>query len=142
MCIRDSRIVVPLERVSQGFKDISMSFQTNPLTKDLIAMKNENAIARSVKNIVFTNPGEKFFNPKFGSRVTESLFENADDLTAIEIQTQIKESIQGYEPRVNLRSVDANANIDGNSFDVIIIYDIIGSDIPTQQLEFVLQPTR
>ena len=133
---------MPLERVSQGFKDISMSFQTNPLTKDLIAMKNENAIARSVKNIVFTNPGEKFFNPKFGSRVTESLFENADDLTAIEIQTQIKESIQGYEPRVNLRSVDANANIDGNSFDVIIIYDIIGSDIPTQQLEFVLQPTR
>lgn len=133
---------MPLERVSQGFKDISMSFQTNPLTKDLIAMKNENAIARSVKNIVFTNPGEKFFNPKFGSRVTESLFENADDLTAIEIQTQIKESIQGYEPRVNLRSVDANANIDGNSFDVVIIYDIIGSDIPTQQLEFVLQPTR
>ena len=133
---------MPLERVSQGFKDISMSFQTNPLTKDLIAMKNENAIARSVKNIVFTNPGEKFFNPKFGARVTESLFENADDLTAIEIQTQIKESIQGYEPRVNLRSVDANANIDGNSFDVIIIYDIIGSDIPTQQLEFVLQPTR
>ena len=133
---------MPLERVSQGFKDISMSFQTNPLTKDLIAMKNENAIARSVKNIVFTNPGEKFFNPKFGSRITESLFENADDLTAIEIQTQIKESIQGYEPRVNLRSVDANANIDGNSFDVVIIYDIIGSDIPTQQLEFVLQPTR
>ena len=133
---------MPLERVSQGFKDISMSFQTNPLTKDLIAMKNENAIARSVKNIVFTNPGEKFFNPKFGSRITESLFENADDLTAIEIQTQIKESIQGYEPRVNLKSVDANANIDGNSFDVVIIYDIIGSDIPTQQLEFVLQPTR
>ena len=94
------------------------------------------------QNIVFTNPGEKFFNPKFGSRITESLFENADDLTAIEIQTQIKESIQGYEPRVNLKSVDANANIDGNSFDVVIIYDIIGSDIPTQQLEFVLQPTR
>ena len=104
---------MPLERISQGFKDISMSFQTNPLTKDLIAMKNENAIARSVKNIVFTNPGEKFFNPRFGSRITDSLFENADDLTAIEIQTQIEESINRYEPRVNLKSVDANANIDG-----------------------------
>jgi phage baseplate assembly protein W len=133
---------VPLERISQGFKDISMSFQTNPLTKDLIAMKNENAIARSVKNIVFTNPGEKFFNPRFGSRITESLFENADDLTAIEIQTQIEESIKRYEPRVNLKSVDAFADIDGNSFDVVIVYDIIGADIPTQQLEFVLQPTR
>ena len=133
---------MPLERISQGFKDISMSFQTNPLTSDLIAMKNENAIARSVKNIVFTNPGEKFFNPRFGSRITESLFENADDLTAIEIQTQIEESINRYEPRVKLRSVDANANIDGNSFDVVITYDIIGADIPPQQLEFVLLPTR
>lgn len=133
---------MPLERISQGFKDISMSFQTNPLTSDLIAMKNENAIARSVKNIVFTNPGEKFFNPRFGSRITESLFENADELTAIEISTQIEESINRYEPRVKLRSVDANANIDGNSFDVVITYDIIGSDIPPQQLEFVLQPTR
>ena len=133
---------MPIERVSQGFKDISMTFQSNPLTSDLIALKNENAIARSVKNIVFTNPGEKFFNPKFGSRITESLFENADDLTAIEIQTQIEESISRHEPRVRLRSVDANANIDGNAFDVVITYDIIGADLPPQQLEFVLQPTR
>ena len=133
---------MPLERISQGFKDISMSFQTNPLTKDLIAMKNENAIARSVKNIVFTNPGEKFFNPRFGSRITDSLFENADDLTAIEIQTQIEESINRNEPRVRLTSVEAFANIDGNAFDVVITYDIIGADLPPQQLEFVLQPTR
>ena len=133
---------MPLERISQGFKDISMSFQTNPLTSDLIAMKNENAIARSVKNIVFTNPGEKFFNPRFGSRITDSLFENADELTSIEISTQIEESINRYEPRVRLQSVNANANIDGNAFDVVIIYDIIGADIPPQQLEFVLQPTR
>ena len=133
---------MPLERISQGFKDISMSFQTNPLTKDLIAMKNENAIARSVKNIVFTNPGEKFFNPRFGSRITESLFENADDLTAIEIQKQIEESIRIYEPRVNLKSVEAFADIDGNAFEVVIRYDIIGADLPPQQLEFVLQPTR
>jgi phage baseplate assembly protein W len=133
---------VPLERISQGFKDISMSFQTNPLTKDLIAMKNENAIARSVKNIVFTNPGEKFFNPRFGSRITGLIFENADDLTAIEIQTQITESINRYEPRVRLRSVNAVADLDNNAFDVVIVYDIIGADLPTQQLEFVLQPTR
>ena len=133
---------MPLERISQGFKDISMSFQTNPLTSDLIAMKNENAIARSVKNIVFTNPGEKFFNPRFGSRITESLFENADDLTAIEIQKQIEESIRIYEPRVNLKSVEAFADIDGNAFEVVIRYDIIGADLPPQQLEFVLQPTR
>ena len=133
---------MPLERISQGFKDISMSFQTNPLTKDLIAMKNENAIARSVKNIVFTNPGEKFFNPRFGSRITESLFENADDLTAIEIQTQIEDSIKRYEPRVNLRGVKVNPNYDNNEFNVTIVYEIIGADVPPQELQFVLQQTR
>tara|TARA_Y100000361_G_scaffold135672_1_gene135777 strand:- start:432 stop:833 length:402 start_codon:yes stop_codon:yes gene_type:complete len=133
---------VPLERVSQGFKDVSMTFQSNPLTKDLIALKNENAISRSIKNIVFTVPGEKPFNPRFGSRITDSLFENMDDVTAIEIETQITNSITKYEPRVRLRSVKAYANIDDNIFEVVIKYDIIGADVPTQQLEFVLQPTR
>jgi len=133
---------VPLERISQGFKDISMTFQSNPLTGDLIALKNENAIARSVKNIVLTVPGEKPFDPRFGSRITNLLFENVDDITAINIETEIKNSIETYEPRVKLTSVVVQADIDGNSFDVTITYDIIGADIPAQQLEFVLQPTR
>lgn len=133
---------MPLERVSQGFKDISMTFQSNPLTGDLIVLKNENAIARSVKNIVLTVPGEKPFDPRFGSRITDLLFENVDDITAINIETEIRNSIERYEPRVKLTSVIVQADIDGNSFDVTITYDIIGADIPAQQLEFVLQPTR
>jgi phage baseplate assembly protein W len=133
---------VPLERISQGFKDISMTFQSNPLTGDLIVLKNENAIARSVKNIVLTVPGEKPFDPRFGSRITNLLFENVDDITAINIETEIRNSIETYEPRVKLTSVVVQADIDGNSFDVTITYDIIGADIPAQQLEFVLQPTR
>lgn len=133
---------MPLERISQGFKDISMTFQSNPLTGDLIALKNENAIARSVKNIVLTVPGEKPFDPRFGSRITDLLFENVDDVTAINIETEIRNSIETYEPRVRLTSVRVQADIDGNSFDVTITYDIIGADIPAQQLEFVLQPTR
>ena len=133
---------MPLERVSQGFKDISMTFQSNPLTSDLIVLKNENAIARSVKNIVLTVPGEKPFDPRFGSRITDLLFENVDEITAINIETEIRNSIERYEPRVKLTSVIVRADIDGNSFDVTITYDIIGADIPAQQLEFVLQPTR
>ena len=133
---------MPLERISQGFKDISMTFQSNPLTGDLIALKNENAIARSVKNIVLTVPGEKPFDPRFGSRITDLLFENVDEITAINIETEITNSIERYEPRVRLTSVIVQADIDGNSFDVTITYDIIGADIPAQQLEFVLQPTR
>ena len=76
---------MPIERVSQGFKDISMTFQVNPLNSDLIGLKNENAIARSVRNIVFTLPGEKFFDEDFGSRISASLFENIDDISAAEI---------------------------------------------------------
>jgi len=133
---------VPLERVSQGFKDISMSFQANPLNFDLIGLKNENAIARSVKNIVFTLPGEKFFDEDFGSRITASLFENIDDIAASEIVDEITESITNYEPRVNLISVEAFPNFDNNQFDVRIIYEIIGADVPPQELQFALQSTR
>ena len=73
---------MPAQRVSKGFKDLSMSFKFNPLSGDLIALKNENAIARAVRNIVLTTPGEKFFDPDFGSSISEILFENVDDITA------------------------------------------------------------
>jgi len=136
---------MPLERVNNGFKDLSMSFQANPLTKDLIALKNENAIARSLKNIVFTLPGEKFFNPEFGSRITASLFENINDVTASIIVDEIIDSIERFEPRVELLQPDgvrAFPNYDNNTFDVIIGYTIIGTDVPAQQLEFVLESNR
>ena len=133
---------MPLERVSQGFKDISMTFQANPLNNDLIGLKNENAIARSVRNIVFTLPGEKFFNESFGSRISASLFENIDDISASEIVDEITESITNYERRVNLLNVKAIPNFDNNQFDVAIIYEIIGADVPPQELQFALQSTR
>ena len=133
---------MPLEKVSQGFKDISMSFQSNPLNDDLIGLKNENAIARSVKNIVFTVPGEKFFNENFGSEISAVLFENIDDITAGQIVDEITQSIENYEPRVNLLKVQAFPNFDNNQFDVVVNYKIIGIDIPPQELQFVLQPTR
>jgi len=133
---------MPLQRVSQGFKDISMTFQSNPLNSDLIALKNENAISRSIRNIVFTLPGEKFFNPEFGSRVSKILFENIDEIAASNIRDEIASSIVNYEPRVDLTDVIVTADYDNNSFDVTIQYTIVGIDVPTQQLQFVLQPTR
>jgi len=133
---------MPLERISQGFKDVSMSFQTNPLNSDLIALKNATAISRSLRNIVLTVPGEKFFNERFGSRVSESLFENIDSITANIIEGEIRTSITNYEPRVRLLSVKAIADQVNSSFDVIIKFQIIGADVPPQSLQFVLQPTR
>ena len=133
---------MPIERVSQGFKDISMTFQANPLNNDLIGLKNENAIARSVRNIVFTLPGEKFFDEDFGSNISQSLFENIDEISAAEIVDEIEQSLINYEPRINLLNVRAFPNFDNNQFDVRIIYEIIGASVPPQELQFALQSTR
>ena len=133
---------MPVQRVSKPFKDISATFQTNPLNSDLIALKNENAISRSIRNIVFTIPGEKFFNQSFGSDINQSLFMNIDEISAVIIKDQISSSISKFEPRVNLVEVVINPDFDNNSFDATIIYEIIGADIPPQELQFVLQQTR
>ena len=133
---------MPLERVKQGYKDLSMSFKSNPLTDDLIGLKNESAIARSIKNLVFTQKGEKFFDPDFGSEVSAALFENIDEVTAISIQNDIEYMINTHEPRVDVLNVAALPNFDNNQFDVVIVYQIIGQDTPPQELEFVLLPSR
>jgi len=133
---------VPLERVSQGFKDVSMTFQKHPLTSDIIALKNESAIARSIRNIIFTSPGEKFFDEDFGSSISRALFDNINDISANIIKNEIRSSLKNYEPRVKLRNVDVEPNYDQNEFNVTVLYEIIGADVPAQELQFVLQPTR
>ena len=133
---------MPQQRVKRKYKDISMSFETNPLNDDLVSLSDTSAIARSIRNIVFTSPGEKFFNPDFGSRVSESLFENVDNVSALAIKDEIKSSIINFEPRVNLLDTIVVPNPDDNEMAVTIEYEIVGIDIPPQQLEFVLLPTR
>ena len=133
---------MPQQRVKRKFKDISMSFEKNPLNDDLISLSNTSAIARSIRNIVFTSPGEKFFNPNFGSRISESLFENVDEVSALAIEDEIRSSIINFEPRVNLLDTVVVPNPDDNEMNVTIEYEINRIDIPPQQLEFVLLPTR
>ena len=133
---------MPQQRVKRKFKDISMSFESNPLNDDLISLSDTSAIARSIRNIVFTSPGEKFFNPDFGSRISESLFENVDNVSALAIKDEIKSSIINFEPRVKLLDTIVVPNPDDNEMVVTIEYEIVGIDIPPQQLEFVLLPTR
>ena len=119
-----------------------MTFQRNPLNDDLVALKNATAISRSVKNIVFTQPGEKFFNEDFGSRVSRFLFENIDPVTASNIKDEIVQSILNFEPRVQLIKVSVVPDYDGNAMNATIQYSIIGADIPPQSLDLVLLPTR
>jgi phage baseplate assembly protein W len=133
---------MPAERVSKSFKDISASFQVNPLTYDIIVLKNENAIARSVRNLVLTEKGERFINNLLGSGVNRLLFESIDDITASSIKDEISNTIQNYEPRVDLIGVDVSPNYDNLEFNVTIRYTIVGIDAQPQQLSFALQPTR
>ena len=119
-----------------------MSFQVNPLSNDLIALKNENAIARSVRNIIFTVPGEKMFNPDFGTNINDSLFELLDETSAIVIKDQITYSLETYEQRISLIDVIVVPDFDNNGYDVEISYRIVGADVDPQQISFILQATR
>ena len=119
-----------------------MSFKVNPLTDDLIAIKNQTAISRSIRNLVLTTPGERFFNNDVGSRVNDLLFESIDDITASSIKSELENTINNNEPRVKLLSTKVSANPDSYEFDVIITYEIVGIDAEAQQLSFALQPAR
>ena len=133
---------MPVQRISKSFKDVSASFKVNPLTNALIAIKNETAIARSLRNLVLTTPGERFFNENLGSQVNNLLFENVDDITAMSVRTEIINVIENFEPRVKLMKVSVDADIDAYNMDVKITYQIIGVELPVQELSFVLIPTR
>ena len=132
-----------ITRISRSFKDISLDFENpHPVTNDLAVLKNERAIARSVRNIVETIPTEKFFNSLFGSDVYRSLFDFVDFGTATIIQDQIKTSLQNFEPRINNVRVEVDPRPDDNNFEVTVIFDIIGQEFPTQEFSFILEATR
>jgi phage baseplate assembly protein W len=133
---------VPAERISKGFKDISAIFEVNPLNDDLIVLKNANAIARSIRNLIFTNRGDKPFNPFLGSRVNEMLFDPMDQISSVSVRSEIERTINSFEPRVDLDKVTVTANYDENQYDIVIKYQIIGIDLDTQQLSFALELTR
>ena len=133
---------MPVQRFSKGFRDLSASFQTNPLSNDLIALKNESAIARSVRNLVLTGQGERPFQPVLGTGVSRLLFENMDKLTASAIRSEIRTTIENYEPRVEINEILVEPDFEGNAFHVTLQYFIIGIDVPEQELTFALEPTR
>lgn len=133
---------MPLERVSQAFKDTGTTFQHNPLNGDLLVVKNATAIARSLKNLIFTHPSERFFNPNLGSGVSRLVFEPLDTLSTDVVEDEIKRTIENFEPRVTLLSVRAKPDFDKNELNITIKYRIIGIDVPAQELAFALQQSR
>ena len=130
------------QQQSRAFKDISLSFKRHPVTNDILALTNEDAIKRSVRNLVETVNEERFFNPLIGSHVRESLFNLADNGLRATLKAQIRITIENFEPRVNLTDVIVNHPNDSNDLEISIIYDIIGQESSPQEITFILQPTR
>ena len=127
---------------SRTFKDINLSFKRHPVTNDLVAVKNEDAIKRSVRNIIFTILGEKPFEPEFGSIINEALFELNTDLNEIRISDEIKNSLENYEPRISGISVSVSVYPDSNEMNTTIQYSIIGIPAPAQKVDVLLFPAR
>ena len=128
--------------ISRSFKDISLSFAKHPVTNDLIILKNEDAIKKSVINLVRTRLNERFFNDLLGTSVDDTLFELGDSDTFSFLEEEITTLLNNFEPRINVRSVLLEFIEDLNNLNIKITYDIVGLPFPTQNIEFILQPTR
>ena len=127
---------------SRAFKDINLSFKRHPVTNDVVTIRDEDAIKRSVKNIIFTILGEKPFIPNFGSVINDSLFELNTSLSEIRIEDDIRSSILNFEPRVTNIIVTVRVMPDSNELNCTAQYDIIGLTAPTQEVDVILQPAR
>jgi phage baseplate assembly protein W len=132
---------VPLDNISKGFKDISLSFLRHPVTNDIAVIKNEDAIKKAVVNLIRTRIGERFFNSLLGSSVEDYLFELADSGVVDPLRVEITTLLNNFEPRITTRKVDIDIPEDSNELIVTIYFDIIGI-APTQVVTFILQPTR
>ena len=127
---------------SRAFKDINLSFKRHPVTNDVVTIRNEDAIKRSVKNIIFTILGEKPFIPQFGSVINESLFDLNTNLSEIRITDEIKSSLLNYEPRIDNIEVTVQVAPDRNELNCTVQYDIVGLPAPTQEVDVLLFPAR
>ena len=133
---------MPLSKISRGFRDISLSFKRHPVTRDLLPLKNEDAIKKSVINLCRTRINERFFNDLLGTSIEDSLFEtNLDDITSF-LEREITVLLKNFEPRIRLTNVIAESLIDSHELQIRIEYEIVGLPFPTQNIEFLLQPTR
>ena len=129
-------------RKSRAFKDISLSFNPHPVTKDLPVLVNERAIVRSVRNLVETIPTERFFNSLLGTDIRDSLFDNFTSVTVTIIEDQIRTTLRNFEPRVDNVGIEVDGFPDSNAINVKVLFDIVGLEIPQQSFNFILEPTR
>ena len=127
---------------SRAFKDINLSFKRHPVKNDVLTVSDEDAIKRSVKNIIFTILGENPFEPNFGSVINQSLFDLSTNLNEIRISDEIQQSLLNYEPRIDNIVATTTIYPDSNELNCTVQYDIVGIPAPTQEVDVLLFPAR
>lgn len=131
-----------LENISRYFKDVSLSFKSHPITNDILTLTNVTSINRSLRNLVLTLNGERPFNSLLGTQLSASLFEILDTRITSSIESEIKNVISNFEPRIEINTINVTPDFDQDLYDVLVDYNVIGATIPSQQLNFVLQTVR
>jgi len=126
---------------ARSFKDLDLAFTIHPIRKDINTHKNEYAVINSVKNLILTNHYERPFQPEIGSNVRRLLFEQVDSVTAAQIERDIVETINNFEPRVKVSKVIASAAPDDNGYKILLEFFIINNPNPIS-INFFLERIR
>jgi phage baseplate assembly protein W len=126
---------------ARSFKDLDLNFTIHPVKKDINTHKNEYAITNAVKNLILTNHYERPFQPEIGSNIRRLLFENVDSVTGSQIEREITETIDNFEPRARTSKVDVVADPDNNGFKVVLEFFIINNPNPIT-INFFLERIR
>ena len=129
-------------QISRAFKDISLSFTRSPITNDLVTLRNEDAIKKSVVNLCRTRLTDRFFNELLGTSIEDALFELVGEDIGVSLEEEIKTLLTNFEPRIKLTQINIEDDIDENGLYITIRYNIIGLPFPEQNIEFLLQPSR
>jgi len=125
----------------RNYKDLDLNFAIHPIRKDINVYKAEYAVINSVKNLILTNHYERPFQPEIGSNIRRLLFENVDVILAAQIEREIEETINNFEPRVQISTVTATPDVDENGYKVILEFFVINNPDPIT-IKFFLERIR
>ena len=127
--------------INRQYSDLDLNFNIHPVKKDINIWTNEQAVIHSVRNLLVTNHYERPFQPDLGSNIRRLLFEPLDNITASNLDREIRQTIKNFEPRVNVLQLDITPNEEQNAFGVYLQFDIINRTEPIT-IRFLLQRIR
>lgn len=127
---------------TKPYSDFDFVFKKHPVTKDVPIKRDVEAVKQSVRNILLTRRGEKFFDPDFGGSLTEFLFELFDPIVEAEMEERIINTLRNYEPRVKVLNVDITDLSHRNALNLKLEVQILSPENLTTDIEFIIERLR